>query len=279
MQPPILLQGSTTASISVGAIGVVAPKPEVGLFADITASTDEQDKTRSDRDALIEKHLYIVRIVAASESQRYGTSYFDDFMGEAQLALVELLDRRPNAEPAYIFTGLKYAITDFVRRQTGSRRVSRRESPNRPETILTPNDELITSLARSALLKLRPLWASLLLWRSSLYSKALTFDEIAEALGINRSKASREYRKARRHLSAVMRKRSGWATVEKLSLNTNELRAFVIAYEVLHGKSSFVAKAGKLEAVEDFWLRLSGSFPPGCERRRPSIADREEKAA
>jgi RNA polymerase sigma factor (sigma-70 family) len=270
MQPPILLQGSTTASISVGAIGVVAPKPEVGLFADITASTDEQDKTRSDRDALIEKHLYIVRIVAASESQRYGTSYFDDFMGEAQLALVELLDRRPNAEPAYIFTGLKYAITDFVRRQTGSRRVSRRESPNRPETILTPNDELITSLAQSALLKLRPVWALLLLWRSSLYAKALTFDEIGEALGISRYKARREYRKARRHLSAVMTKQSGWATVEKLSLNTKELRAFVIAYEMMHGKSSFLAKVGKLEGVEEFFFRATGTYPPGCERSVPA---------
>jgi RNA polymerase sigma factor (sigma-70 family) len=250
-------------------IGAVSPKPKAGLFVDITAET-EQEKTRSDRDTLIEKHLHIVRIVAAGESQRYGTSYFDDFMGEAQLALVELLEKRPDSEPAYIFTALKHAITDFVRKQTGSRRGSGKELREQPETILTPNDELITSLAQSALLKLRPLWASLLLWRSSLYANALTFDEIAEALGISRSKASREYRKARRHLAAIMRKQAGWATVEKLSLNTNELRAFVIAYEIMHGKSSFVAKAGKLEAIEGFFLRATGTYPPGCKRSLPA---------
>jgi hypothetical protein len=202
------------------------------------------------RDARVLEHIKLAESVAAIHGSGGDPRWdIDDFLAVTTPKLIKILDDQPTAPVLYIAKSLHNVSQDLKRKRIGRPRVSRRkqrvtEQEHAPRPLservelgdestelaeqASPwvlNDERICEEAWSAIHKLRqqhPLWAELLLRKSTLHShhsQPQTFEEIGSELGISRHKAGREYKRARKYLQKIIRTKPPEEIAESLSLH------------------------------------------------------------
>jgi DNA-directed RNA polymerase specialized sigma24 family protein len=253
------------------------------------------------RDARILEHIHLAEGIAAIHASKGDQWDIDDLRTVTAPKIIEILNAQPTAPKQYIAAALHNAARDFKRKRKGRPRSSRvpdrigeqqlaseplsqRVELDADSEELTEqaapwivNDERIYDLACSAIQKLRsknPLWAELLLRKSTLRGQSQTLEEIGAALGISRHKAGRECRQARNYLRKMIRTKLSEVIAENLSihepnislitpkgfkksvrLGISELTQSVIQGERTRGKARFFAPLRKLESVEQFQLQ------------------------
>ncbi len=166
---------------------------------------------REARDALILAHLPVARSVARSLRLKTGREIDDaDLEGISVLMLVRAADGfRPGLTEdtrRYLFRKTRNLAIDFLREYRHTRRKTRGETVQMQEWFDVPKSEDSSRkvLAREVLEAARGLPAR---WRKMLtlyYFEERTMDEVAEALGVNRSRVSQIHAAAIRKLRVAL---------------------------------------------------------------------------